>query len=108
MRTQTTLTYHFKVIQENSNTFKYYTTAKSITEDLGIPRSSIYKIMKRSSDTNYYTYPFLKIIKIQLSLAEIQNEIYGIHFRQIGDYIGGRITMPLVVQPTMTDWLPIC
>lgn len=75
-RSENKNTYHFKVNQSNNNTYKYYHTAKHITEDLGIPRSSIYKIMNRDSETKYYTYPFINIEKINIPKQDVINENY--------------------------------
>tara|TARA_R110002167_G_C12610132_1_gene645851 strand:+ start:578 stop:883 length:306 start_codon:yes stop_codon:yes gene_type:complete len=82
-RSENKNTYHFKVKQINNATYKYYHTAKAITEDLGIPRSSIYKIMSRDTDTKYYTYPFIKIDKISVPKENIIKEIYELKIRNL-------------------------
>tara|TARA_R110002167_G_scaffold16422_3_gene64228 strand:- start:6081 stop:6383 length:303 start_codon:yes stop_codon:yes gene_type:complete len=76
-------TYHFKVKQSNNGTYKYYHTAKNITEDLGIPRSSIYKIINRDGETKYYTYPFINIEKVNITKEERMNEHYESKIRDI-------------------------
>tara|TARA_R110000744_G_scaffold264176_1_gene378448 strand:- start:1256 stop:1561 length:306 start_codon:yes stop_codon:yes gene_type:complete len=82
-RSENKNTYHFKVKQINNDTYKYYHTAKAITEDLGIPRSSIYKIMSRDIETKYYTYPFIKIDKISVPKEKIIKEIYELRIRNL-------------------------
>lgn len=75
-RSENKNTYHFKVNQTNNNTYKYYHTAKNITEDLGIPRSSIYKIINRDTETKYYTYPFINIERVKIAKQDVINENY--------------------------------
>ncbi len=83
MRSQTINTYHFKVRNTNDNSSKYYTTAKSITDDLGIPRSSIYKIINRDDGTKFYTYPFIKIEKVKKTKTEVITENYENRFQHL-------------------------
>jgi len=64
--------YHFCVIDNENETKKYYMTANHIKEDIGIPKSTVYNILKRNDNKNirFYMYPFIEIQRVKIPVYE--------------------------------------
>lgn len=47
-------------------------TANHIKEDIGIPKSTVYNILKRNDNKNirFYMYPFIEIQRVKIPVYE--------------------------------------